>query len=181
VRYTSAKMTTYELTNHPNFNIKHSKEFFNGVLVAEEFFDEEGISRAIKYDYENDIYEIIASYGEDRDGLKTLVYANDTIFFQGNYSNGKQDGVSKYYYENGNIHFFGEYKNDDIYGNYESYYENGNLALSGHSQNGKLNGPEIYYDEEGNEIKRILEPTVEPIIKPSLWSIIITKLKTMIK
>ena len=73
-------------------------------------------------------------FGKEYDGY------DDTLLFEGEYSNGKRHGKGKEYYSTGELIFEGEYLNGKRHGKGKEYDKFGKIKFEGEYLNGKRNG-----------------------------------------
>lgn len=109
------------------------------------------------------------------DGYNILKYSNNSIYYEGNISNGKADGYGKLYNSKGNLIYEGNWNKGiingygELYDNssqkvysgttnlgtpegYGSYYQNGIIAYQGTFKNGYREGWGTTYDASGKSI-----------------------------
>ena len=77
---------------------------------------------------------------------------DDSIVFEGEYSNGKRNGKGIEYYNNGRKKFEGEYLNGKRHGKGIEYSYDGYCIFEGEYLNGEKNGKGIEYKKNGDKI-----------------------------
>ena len=85
-------------------------------------------------------------FGKEYDG------EDDTLKFEGEYSNGKRHGKGKEYYSTGELIFEGEYLNGKRHGKGKEYDKFGKIKFEGEYLNGKRNGKGKEYNKYGELI-----------------------------
>ena len=112
--------------------LKPHKEFFEGTLIEEGFYNENNLKEGVWRRY---------SESERHRGALREVST---------YVNGKLNGPYIEYRGNGIKEREVNYKNDRYNGIYKSYYKNGNLMIEKNYKESKLVGPFKVYSKSGN-------------------------------
>ena len=120
------------------------KQYANGKLFYESIYNTKILNGKI-FD-ENEIIKLKNGNGKVKD-----YYRDGTLFFEGEYLNGKRHGICKEYYDNGKVEIEVEYKNGLKNGKVKEYYYNGKVEFEGEYKNGLRNGKgkEFYNDNIG--------------------------------
>ena len=121
-------MIKHIITNHPNFQIKSFKEYYNNVLVKECHYDDKGELNGLFY--ENGIHHEKFHYLNGKIvGLYQYWHDNGQLAVQCTFNKkGYREGLHQTWYKDGQMHEqFIFNKKGSLKGSYKRWYENGQL------------------------------------------------------
>eukprot|EP01083_Nonionella_stella_P206076 749882_1 len=84
-----------------------------------------------------------------------MAYLKDgTLWYDGEWINGKRNGKGTSYYPNGRKRYIGDFKNNKYHGEGAFYRDDDNLYYDGHWANSTMNDKgTLYYDDNGNKMR----------------------------